>query len=202
MLCLCCSPSSLSASAPHRVSPMEYCPSWIDPIWAFHGQQLFKYCSKMDPYHRAHTSGADWSSDGTHGWQLPQPSCPTAASLHRMQLQPGVLLWEYPWAVPPPGLIHCCPMGYSVAAWGDLLCEMPVSWKGMVCSSTGLSWSAEASAPAWNSICLPPALTSTCRAVSLPFLILYPSYCCAAIFPSLDLFCKSHNEHHSWFQFG
>lgn len=142
MLRLCCSPSSLSATAPHRVSPIAYCPSWIDPIRAFHGLQLFKHCSKMDLYLKACSSGANWSNDSTHGRQFPQPSCPTTAPLHGLQLQPGVLLWEYPWAVPPPDLIHCCPMGYSVAAWGDLPCAVPMACRGMACSSTGLSWAA------------------------------------------------------------
>ena len=43
------------------------------------------------------------------------PSPPRAAP-YGLRLRPGAALRGYPWAVPPPGLSHCCTVGSSVAA--------------------------------------------------------------------------------------
>ena len=53
---------------------------------------------------------------------------------------PGLLVEGYPCAVPPPGLIHCCTVGSSMAARGDVFHVVPVGRRGMACSSVGLSW--------------------------------------------------------------
>ena len=44
-----------------------------------------------------------------------------------------------PWAVPPSGLIHCCTMGSSMAACGDLLHMVPIGCRGTACSTIGHS---------------------------------------------------------------
>jgi len=58
--------------------------------------------------------------------------------VHRLQFWPGAASAGYPWAVPPLGLIHCCPMGSSMAAHGDLLCVVPMGCRETACSSMGL----------------------------------------------------------------
>ena len=63
--------------------------------------------------------------------------------------------WRYPQAVPPSGLIHCCPSGSSVASRADLLHAVLMGCRGTACSSVGLSWAARCY---WSASCPPPAL--------------------------------------------
>ena len=49
---------------------------------------------------------------------------------------------ESPWLQPPLGHIHCCTMGSSMAAHGDLLHAVPMNCRGKACSSMGLSGAA------------------------------------------------------------
>jgi len=56
----------------------------------------------------------------SHHGLIPTDADPTQGSpagvLHRLQ--------------PPSGLIYCCTMGSSMAAWGDLLHVVPVGCRG------------------------------------------------------------------------
>ena len=58
----------------------------------------------------------------------------------------GLYLWGYAWAAVPSSLMHCCTIGSSTAARGDLLCVVPMDCRGTACSSVGF-WAA---APAWG----------------------------------------------------
>lgn len=84
-----------------------------------------------------------------------------------------ILGWTPPWAaVPawgcscrgsmgchvPPGHIHCCTMGSSMAAGGDLLRTVLMGCGGTACSITGLSWAVGSccSTPGASSVLLLP----------------------------------------------
>jgi len=73
-------PWPLSACALYGVPPTGYHPSQADLAWASHRLQLSKHCSNMALYHRVHPLWLHCSSTASHGWQLPQPSCPSVGS--------------------------------------------------------------------------------------------------------------------------
>ena len=69
----------------------------------------------------------------------PSPSASLWAPLHGCHSKSGLFLWGSPWTAAPPGLIHCCIMGSSIAARGDLLHTVPMglSWAtGNFCSAS------------------------------------------------------------------
>jgi len=84
-----------------------------------------------------HPSGRHYSSTGPHKQQLPWSSCPPRAPLQGMQLQPGACTCRgSPWAVLPPGLIHCCTVVSSKGC----------TWRSALCGARGL-----VAAPPWTS---------------------------------------------------
>lgn len=79
------------------------------------------------------------------------PPAPLWVPPHRLQLQPGAAPAGCPWAVPPSGFIHCCTMGSSMTAHGDLLLLVPMGYSETACSFIGPSW------VAGNFCCMPGA---------------------------------------------
>lgn len=111
----------------HAVLPIGCCLSQNTSIW------VFKTPSTA-PQHGSLT----WNPSGTAphgppGRQLPQPSRPTMAPPHGLQLQLEQLLWGYPWAAPPPGFIHSRTASPSVAAERALLRAMTAGCRVLGC---------------------------------------------------------------------
>ena len=139
---------------------------------------LLTCCSSPStaPYHRAHPLGA-----APH--RSPRVAAPPAllapwAALRGSRFPArDLLLGGYPWAVPPSDLIHCCPMGSSVATCGVLFHTVPVGCRGTACSSVGFSWAA-------GSCCCvpgaPPALALVPERLLLShFLVLFQLLLCS-----------------------
>jgi len=151
-------------------------------------------------YHGAHPSGADCSIMDPRWQQHLQLSCPTMVfSAWNAALPSGCTCGVFPWALPPSGLIHCCPMGSSMAAQGDLLCLQAAG-----------GWPA----PPWSSPVLQefllyarstsfPPSTLTLVAMGL-FSHISPlsSCCCAAVFLFFKPTLPQHTQHCSWLSSG
>lgn len=98
----------------------------------------------MVPCLRAHSSGADCSSTG------PNVAAPSALLPHQGLLSRGLQIWPRAapaWLSMDYSLLWAtstaaCTMGSSMAAHGDLLCVVPVGYRGIVCSTVDLSWPA------------------------------------------------------------
>lgn len=124
------------------------------------------------------------------GWQILQPWAALDGSLFPAR---DLLLWGHPWAVPPSGLIHCCPMGSSMAICRDLFHTVSVGCRGMaspLCSSPALQGAA--------TVCLEHRLHCPWCLKGCFSLISYssPSCSCAAVFPFTTL--PVHTQRCSW----
>ena len=96
---------------------------------------------------------------------------------------------EYsPWAVPPPGHIHCCSTCSSEPTQVDLTLLVPMHCRGMVCSSMGLAWATALLLHTWSTSC---ADRGGSRATSLPF----PHLSLPAVFPFLNHALPEHTQH-------
>jgi len=103
-----------------------YHPSWTDPVWPSTGCSFPNTAPTWGPMGGSSPSPPDALQTDLHGWQLQPRAAP--AGFHGLQ--------------PPPVHIHCCTMGSSMAACGDLLHTVPMGSRGTVCSTMGLSWAA------------------------------------------------------------
>lgn len=128
-------------------------------------------CGDVQSYHGSHPSGQKCSSSGSHRQQLPQSSCPTmdfspeATALDQGHSWGGCL-----WAVLPSGHIQCCTPGSFIAAYGDLCCLVPQSWRAIVCSTMDLSQAAGNFCSRLGALSALLILWPWClRAISLPF---------------------------------
>lgn len=97
------------------IPPTGCRPSQTDPAQASLRLQLQHNSMLWGPSFR------NSSSMGPHGQQLPEPSCHTAAPLWASSYVGSA------WAMPPSGLIHCCPVGSS----------MDVMWRSTPCGTWG-----------------------------------------------------------------
>lgn len=93
------------------------CSSWTDPVWGF--------TTPSTALTQLRTMGSILQELLQHGF--PWVAFPWALLPHHgllfMAAAPtsGCSCRSSPWAVTPLGLIHCSTMGFSIAAWGDLL---------------------------------------------------------------------------------
>lgn len=120
MLCLCCS----------FIPTLFLCPGMRSLLW----NTCMGCSSSRTVLMWVHLPGLHCSSTGPHRWQLPQTSYSTAVVSTSCSSGLGLLQLQPPW-----GHIHCCTMGSSMAACGDLLCLMPMGCSGTGCSTMGLS---------------------------------------------------------------
>lgn len=127
-------------------------------MWAPERLQLSQHCPSMAVYHKALQVLLHMVP---HGWQLPQPSCPTTGC----SSGPSCSYRISPWAIPPSGLIHCCPVGSPMAASGDLCGARGLYWDGLLLCRPLLDYK--------ELLCSRSTSCSGhgCRATSLSFLI-------------------------------
>ena len=129
----------------------------------------------------------------------PQPSNCTMTSSLRLQLWPRAAIWRYPQAVPPSGLIHCCTVSSSVAAWGDLLCAVLMHCRDSLLLCRPLL--------GYRNFCSMPGapLALTWVPAGPPvshFSSISPNCCCVAVSVSLISALPEHIQHHSWLSSG
>ena len=84
----------------------------------------------------------------------------------------------------PSGLIHCCTMGSSTAAHGDLLCMVQVGCRETACSSMGFLWASECCCP-------PSALTLGAAGLLLVSCSSLPAAVAQKFFPPFSLLSQS-----------
>ena len=86
-----------------------------------------------------HTTGPPFwccSTWFTTSSSSPRPPVPLQAPLWSEAVPAETLHGQRP----PSGHIHCYTVGSSAASWGDPALTVLLGCRGMVCSSTGLSW--------------------------------------------------------------